>query len=135
MKQLKWVFAAISILILGNTSLLGQNDSLTHRNYAVVTSQDASYPGGQTALYQALFKRMKYPEEAKAQKITGDIMVSFYVEPDSSTSEVKAMKDLGGGTKEEAERLIRETKFAPAIQNGKPIRQQMILPVLFRIYD
>lgn len=107
----------------------------TGRNYTMVTTRDAGYPGGQQALYNYLFKAIQYPAEAMEKKIQGDIMVSFFVEPDSTTSEVKAMKDLGGGTKEEAERVIRNTKFAPALQNGKPVRQQMMLPVLFRIYD
>lgn len=107
----------------------------THRNYKVEMSKEAHYPGGQQALYMDLFKRMKYPAEAKEKKITGDVTVSFFVEPDSTTSEIKALNDLGYGLGAEAERLIRETKFAPALQNGKAVRQQMMMPVLFRIYD
>ena len=107
----------------------------THRNYEIKMTKEAEYPGGNAALYKDLSQRMHYPIEAKEKRITGDIMVSFFVEADSMTSDVKAFKDLGGGTKEEAIRLIKETKFSPAIQNGKPVRQQMMLPVLFRIYD
>lgn len=127
----------LPLLLLGWLPAMAQQEIQdgTHRNFEVKMSKEAAYPGGNTALYQDLFQRMQYPAEAKEKRITGDIMVSFFVEADSSTSEVKAMKDLGGGTKEEAERLIRETKFSPAIQNGKPVRQQMMLPVLFRIYD
>lgn len=97
-------------------------------------NKEAEYPGGSAAFYQSLSERMQYPAEAREKNITGDIMVSFFVETDSTTSEVRALKDLGAGTRAEAERLIRETKFAPAIQNGKPVRQQMMLPILFRIY-
>ena len=107
----------------------------THRNYEIKMTQEAGFPGGDAALYKSLRTRMKYPVEAVEKRITGDIMVTFMVEPDSTTSDVRAMKDLGAGTKAEAERLIKETKFAPAIQNGKPVRQQMMLPVLFRLYD
>jgi TonB family protein len=107
----------------------------THRNYEVKMSQQAEYPGGNTQLYKDLAAKMEYPAEAQEKKITGDVMVSFFVEADSTTSEVRALRDLGGGTKQEAERLIKLLKFAPAIQNGKPVRQQMMLPVLFRIYD
>ncbi len=107
----------------------------THRNYEVKMTKEAEFPGGNTQLYKSLASRMQYPAEAKEKHITGDIMVSFYVEADSTTSEVRALRDLGGGLKQEAERLLKETKFAPAIQNGKPVRQQMMLPVLFRIYD
>lgn len=127
-------FALTAVLTTNAMAQSVRPDSL-HRNYAVKMTQEAEYPGGNTALYQSLAKRMKYPAEAKEKRITGDIMVAFVVLPDSTTTDIRAMKDLGGGTKEEAERLIRETKFAPAIQNGKPVRQQMMLPVLFRIYD
>lgn len=141
MKYFTLILASFGIVLFSSARVLGQTEVKSeakpeaHRNYAVVTTQDAAYPGGNNALYKDLFQRMKYPAEALEQKISGDIMVSFYVEPDSTTSDVMAMKDLGGGTKAEAERLIKATKFAPAIQNGKPVRQQMILPVLFRIYD
>lgn len=135
--MMKHLLLSTILLMAFAAPLLSQSEVQdgTHRNYEVKMTKQAEYPGGDNALYQSLFKRMQYPAEAKEKRITGDIMVSFYVEADSTTSEVRAMRDLGGGTKQEAERLIRETKFAPAIQNGKPVRQQMMLPVLFRIYD
>ncbi len=124
-------------LLVSCSWLMGQNEVQdgTHRNYTVVNEREAEFPGGQEALYKTLFQEMEYPEDAKAQGITGNVTVAFYVEADSSTSDVRALNDLGGGTKAEAERLIKSLKFAPAIQNGKPVRQQMMLPVLFRIYD
>ena len=126
---------ALTILFAANGFAQSVRTDSIRRNFEVKMTKEAEYPGGNNALYQSLAKRMKYPEEAKSKRITGDIMVAFVVLPDSTTTDIRAMKDLGGGTKEEAERLIRETKFAPAVQNGKPVRQQMMLPVLFRIYD
>jgi periplasmic protein TonB len=128
----------LSLGLLASVATLSAQQPIqdgTGRNFTMVSNRDAEYPGGNNALYKHLFQQMQYPAEAKEKKITGDIMVSFMVEADSTTSEVKAMKDLGGGTKEEAERLIKTTKFVPALQNGKPVRQQMMLPVLFRIYE
>lgn len=107
----------------------------TGRNFEMKMTKEAEYPGGNSQLYKDLAAHMQYPAEAKEKRITGDIMVSFFVEADSTTSDIRAMKDLGGGTKQEAERLIKGMKFSPAMQNGKPVRQQMMLPVLFRIYD
>jgi protein TonB len=132
--RLPLLLIAFSALSLGLKAQGNQTEE-PHRNYAVVTTKDAEFPGGQIELYKSLAQRMQYPAEAKEKRIMGDIMVSFFVEADSTTSDVRALKDLGGGTKEEAERLIKETKFAPAMQNGKPVRQNMMLPVMFRIYD
>lgn len=130
----------ISILLLGLLAFsFGWSQSEiedgTHRNFTVVTERSAGYPGGDQALYKDLFQRMEYPAKAKEAGIQGNLMVSFYVEADSSTSEVTAMNDLGGGTKEEAVRLVEGLKFEPALQGGKAIRQQMMIPVIFRIYD
>jgi|GEM_PF-1041560 len=107
----------------------------TGRNFEINYNREATYPGGDEALYTKLFQEMEYPEEAKANKITGDLTLSFFVETDGSISEIAALNDLGHGTKEEAIRLAKLLQFEPAIQNGKAVRQQMMMPVLFRIYD
>ncbi len=134
MQKYLLLMAFTGLLSLSATAQTQIQDG-TGRNYEMKMTREAEYPGGNTQLYKDLAAKMQYPAEAKKQRITGDIMVSFYVNPDSTTSDIRAMKDLGGGTKEEAVRLIQNMKFAPAIQNGKPVRQQMMLPVLFRIYD
>lgn len=134
MKAIALSLLLVAALALGAAAQTVIQDG-TGRNFEMKMNKEAEYPGGNMALYKDIGERMQYPAEAKEKRITGDIMVSFFVEPDSTTSEVRALRDLGGGTKEEAERLIKGTKFAPAIQNGKPVRQQMMLPVLFRIYD
>lgn len=107
----------------------------TQRNFEVNYSREAGYPGGDQALYMKLFQEMQYPEAAKENKISGDLTLSFFVETDGSISELSSLNDLGYGTKEEAIRLVKLLTFEPAIQNGKPVRQQMMMPVLFRIYD
>ena len=130
-------FSLLLLALVAGTFAFAQQpiDDGTHRNFKVVTERSAEYPGGDQALYKRMFEEMQYPEEAKEKRIEGNVMVSFYVEPDSTTSEVKAMSKLGHGTSEEAERLIKGLKFAPAIQGGRAIRQQMMIPVIFRIYD
>jgi periplasmic protein TonB len=128
---LVFLMAAFTVSAIAQTEIQDGE----HRNYHITMTKEAEYPGGNTQLYKQLAAQMQYPAEAKEKRITGDIMVSFFVEADSTTSDIRALKDLGGGTKQEAERLIKGLKFSPAIQNGKPVRQQMMLPVLFRIYD
>lgn len=133
---MKYVLLSLSLICLSFAAQAQEKiEDGTDRNFKIVTEQNAHYPGGNQELYMEMFKMMKYPAEAKEKGITGDITVTFFVEPDSTTSEVKALKDLGYGTAEEAERIIKSLKFAPALQGGKAIRQNMMMPVLFRIYD
>lgn len=115
--------------------LAGAIQAQNGRNFAITTQREPEYPGGNEALYTFFYEKMEYPAEAKTRKLEGDVYVSFYVEPDSSVSEVSAMNDLGFGTKEEAIRLIKLCKFVPGIQGGKAVRMNMMVPVLFRIYE
>jgi protein TonB len=123
------ILTLVGFLLLSVLSIKAQT------NYAVTTTREATYPGGDEALYAFLHKEMQYPAEAKEKGVQGDVYVSFFVEPDSTVSEVKVLSDLGSGTKEEAIRLVKLLKFSPALQNGKPVRSNMMIPVLFRIYD
>lgn len=115
--------------------LAGMIHAQNGRNFAVTTQREPEYPGGNEALYTFFYNKMQYPAEALEKKLQGDVYVSFYVEADSSVSEVTALNDLGSGTKEEAIRLIKLCKFAPGVQGGKPMRMNMMVPVLFRIYE
>lgn len=105
-----------------------------HRNFKVET-KDAVYPGGDTALYKFFWDNMQYPPDAKKHELEGDITVSFDVMEDGTTGNVRAFNDLGLGTKEEAERLVKLLKYEPATRLGRPAKQNMMVVVMFRIYD
>jgi outer membrane biosynthesis protein TonB len=100
----------VALVLIGSLSATAQTQIQdgTGRNYEVKMTKEAEYPGGNTKLYKDLAARMQYPAEAKEKRIVGDVMVSFYVLADSTTADVRALKDLGGGTKQEAERPSRE---------------------------
>lgn len=127
----------LSLLLFPALSAQAQteiNDG-THRNFTVTTTKNAEYPGGNQALYMRMYELTNYPAEARSQHIEGDVMVSFFVEADSTVKEVEVLRDPGYGLGAEAQRILKQLKFAPAIQNGTPIRQTMMLSVPFRIYE
>ena len=69
------------------------------------------YEGGQAALYDFIGKELKYPLMAKRNRIQGQCIVSFTLNPDATLSGVKLVKQVGGGTGEEALRVVRLLKF------------------------
>lgn len=69
------------------------------------------YEGGQTAMYDFIGKELKYPLMAKRNRIQGQCIVSFTLNPDGSLSGIKLVKQVGGGTGEEALRVVRLLKF------------------------
>jgi protein TonB len=69
------------------------------------------YEGGQEAMYAFIAKEIKYPLLAKRNRIQGQCIVSFTLAEDGTMQGVKLVKQVGGGTGEEALRVVRLLKF------------------------
>jgi protein TonB len=90
--------------------------------------------GGVDAFFEWVAKNQKYPLQARQRKIQGKVMVEFMVQADGTITDARVMKKLGSGLDEEALRLIRMApKWEPATFQGKPLKQKMVLPVLFQL--
>jgi protein TonB len=96
--------------------------------------QPARPENGQEAFFKYLQENQKYPAKARKNQVQGKVMVEFIVEKDGTLTNLKVIKRLGNGLDEEALRLINKgPKWLPAEYKGEPIRQKMILPVIFQL--
>lgn len=94
--------------------------------------QAPSFKGGIEKFYQFLNNNVKYPAEAKKIKLTGKVVVVFVVEKDGSITNAKIFRGLGNGCDEEAMRVIKKSpKWSPGMQNGRPVRVQLLINVHF----
>jgi protein TonB len=90
--------------------------------------------GGTEAFFDWVQKNQKYPLLARQRKIEGKVMVEFMVQADGSLTDARVMRKMGSGLDEEALRLIRMApKWEPATYQGKPLKQKMVLPILFQL--
>ncbi|RZK41424.1 MAG: energy transducer TonB [Hymenobacter sp.] len=71
----------------------------------------AYYEGGQAAMYEFIAKELHYPLLAKRNRMQGRCIVSFTLNTDGTMSSIKLVKQVGGGTGEEALRVVRLLKF------------------------
>lgn len=71
----------------------------------------AYYPGGQEAMYAFIAKELKYPLIAKRNRMQGRCTVGFVLATDGTLQEVKLIHGVGGGTGEEAVRVVRLLQF------------------------
>ncbi|MBR6440933.1 MAG: energy transducer TonB, partial [Bacteroidales bacterium] len=100
----------------------------------MVVENDPEFPGGMEAMMKFLAENIVYPQEAKDNNIQGRVFVSFVVEKDGSISNIKVIRDIGGGCGAEVVRVVKlMPKWKPATQKGKPVRVQFNLPVQFTI--
>jgi periplasmic protein TonB len=99
-----------------------------------VVEETAAPIGGMSAFYEYVGKKIKYPAQARRMNIEGRVFVEFVIEKDGSITDVKSIKGIGAGCDEEAERILKSApKWKPGKQRGKPVRQKMVLPIMFKL--
>ncbi len=110
------------------------DDTNNDQVYEVV-DQMPEYPGGFEAMSKFLAANIKYPEQAKKDKVTGRVFVSFIVEKDGSVTNVKLLRGIGGGCDEEALQVVKSMpNWNPGMDNGgDAVRVQYNLPIKFAL--
>ncbi|QJD95300.1 energy transducer TonB [Mucilaginibacter robiniae] len=94
------------------------------------------FPGGMDKFYQFLGKAIRYPAVARENNVQGRVIVTFVVERDGSLTDVKALRGPGSGLDEEAVRAVKSSpKWRPGKQNGRDVRVQYTVPVVFTLQD
>lgn len=78
-------------------------------------------------------ERIKYPEIAKKANIQGRVYVQFIVNEQGEVEDPVILRGIGGGCDEEALRVIKDTKFSPGLQRGRPVRVRYSLPIVFML--
>lgn len=92
------------------------------------------YPGGQEAMYAFLMKHLKYPNEARKEKISGVVYVLFVINADGSIVEQSILKSPHQSLSDEALRVIgKMPAWKPGYQKGKAVRVKMTLPIRFTL--
>lgn len=130
--------ARIFILALCTCLSLALNAQVTKKPYndkqnmEVVLEREPAFPGGERALYQYFYDSLNFSEEAIALRIEGEIMASFDVMPDSTLSNVQIISGLGYGIDEAFTQLLKKLKYLPSIQNGTPLKANVILSIPVR---
>ena len=101
----------------------------------VVYEEPASFPGGMQSFNNYINKNIKFPKEVKNGTISGKVLVDFVIDSTGQIppDEIKIKQGLCKSCDEEAIRLIKGSpKWNPGVQRDKPVRQRMIMPIMFK---
>ncbi len=89
---------------------------------------------GMQFFYDYISQNINYPIKARERNIEGKVMVSFAVDRNGDIIDVQAKNDIGGGCKEEAEQVIKNSpKWNPAKQRGKSVKTKLTIPIVFKL--
>ena len=112
-----------------------KNDPNDFKVYDFVSLEtQPTFPGGMEKFYNYLKQNLRYPADAKTNKLEGKVFLSFIVEKDGSLMDIKVDRSLGQGTDEEAVRVLNASpKWQPGTQNGNAVRVKYNIPVSFSL--
>ncbi len=99
-----------------------------------VVEESAEPKGGMPAFYKYVGEKIKYPAQARRMGVEGRVFVEFVVNRDGTIVDVKSIKGIGAGCDEEAVRIVQSAPaWKPGKQRGKPVRQKMVIPIIFKL--
>lgn len=102
-------------------------------NFRVV-EQLPEFPGGMSAFVKWLTDNLRYPVMAQRQNIQGRVVVSFIINKDGTTSDLKIAKSVHPMLDREALRVARMMpRWKPGIANNRPCRTMFAIPIEFKI--
>lgn len=77
--------------------------------------------------------KIKYPEIAKRAGIEGKVYVLAFIDETGNVANAKIIKGIGAGCDEAALDAVKQTKFTPGRQRGKPVKVQVTIPIVFKL--
>ena len=118
--------------VLAQKTVVSQKDQ-KEDPFNVVEDMPA-FPGGMEAMIQFISSNIKYPADAKKQKVDGRVLVNFVIEKDGSITEVKVVKPTFPSLDAEAIRVVKAMpKWKPGYQRGQAVRVQFTMPINFSL--
>jgi periplasmic protein TonB len=76
----------------------------------------------------------EFSEEARKAKFAGNVLVSLWVGTDGLPSHVRVIRPVGMGLDEKALEAVKQYRFKPAMENGKPVLVELNIEVNFQIF-
>jgi len=89
-------------------------------------------------MLEFIYKNIRYPEQARLDSISGQVVVTFVVTDEGSIINEMIVRKIGGGCDEEVLRVIglmneMEERWIPGRQRGRNVNVQFNLPVRFAL--
>lgn len=82
---------------------------------------------------KSIQEKIRYPEVAKREGIEGKVYVLAFIDEKGNVANAKIIKGIGGGCDEAALDAVKQTKFIPGKQRGKPVKVQVTVPIIFKL--
>ena len=109
-------------------------DSVSTEKPFTWVKQMPSFPDGEKAMYEYIYKHISYPKLAREINISGKVVVQFVISKEGDIQDVNVVSGIGGGCNEEAMRVISGMpRWKPGKHNGEPVPVTLSIPIRFEL--
>jgi protein TonB len=99
-----------------------------------VVDETAMPAEGLEKYYATLAANLTYAKSAREKGLEGKVFVSFVIETDGTLSDMKVVKGVSAELDSEALRVVSIAgQWTPGKNEGKVVRQRMVLPINFSL--
>ncbi len=130
------VASTLSAVSSATTQVYDDKDTEKLEKEKVYTAAEVmpQYPGGETEMRKFLAQNLRYPENAKSNKVEGIVVAQFEVLKTGKIGDVRVVKGADAELEAEAIRVIKSMPdFIPGKMNGQPVNVLYTLPVMFSL--
>ncbi|MBA3900026.1 MAG: energy transducer TonB [Bacteroidetes bacterium] len=128
----KTYFALLALFIFISVPAFSQEQDEVY----TIVEEMPQFPGGEEALFKFLGSKMKYPNDAKENGISGVVYVKFVISADGVVRDSEIARGVHSLLDEEALRVVRlMPTWKPGTQRGKPVNVQYMLPIRFTLTE
>jgi len=128
--------AKYSKLLKQKSKLVFKKPIPADSSYIIYTKADRSpeyYKNGEEGFKEYILSEIEYPKLAIEKSVEGTVVVEFIVETNGYVTGITIKQGLGAGCSDMAVKLIKATKWQPAILNGKLVRYKTSYPITFSL--
>lgn len=108
---------------------LKNNFKLNPNDFEETAEEMPSPVGG----IKAIAENVVYPEVAKRAGIEGRVYVKAYINEEGMVVGTEILKGIGGGCDQAAITAVVNTVFLPGKKDGKPVKVQVSIPIMFKL--
>ena len=103
----------------------------------VKVEQMPSFQGGDLMTFRNwVMQKVKYPQIAQENNITGRVLLMFVIERDGSLTNIQVLQTPDSSLSDEAIRVLKSSpKWTPGKQRNQAVRVKYTLPIDFRIQN
>lgn len=82
---------------------------------------------------ESILKNVKYPEDAKKDKIEGKVLIRAFINEKGEVTDAKIEQGNNKLLIDAALNAVKATKFTPAELRGKKVKAEVVVPILFKL--